>query len=113
MALWGATALGLFFGYRPPKRHTRYDHLSFLQKIARLDLPGFGLYTAGLTLFLVGLNLGGGLFSWHAVQTLTTLVIGIVILIAVSFPLLKQFSSLSPVVCNATRRLSGDSNDCT
>jgi hypothetical protein len=82
MALWGATALGLFFGYRPPKRHTRFDHLSFVQKLGRLDLPGFGLLTVGLTLFLTGLNLGGGLFSWTAVQTLATLIIGIVILLA-------------------------------
>jgi hypothetical protein len=81
MALWGVTAIGLFIGYRPPKRHTRFDHLSFLQKINRLDLPGFGLLTAGLTLLLVGLNLGGGLFEWTSAQTLATLVVGIVILL--------------------------------
>ena len=51
MALWGITALGIFVGYRPPKRHTLLDHLSFVQKIGRLDLPGFALLTAGLTLF--------------------------------------------------------------
>lgn len=43
MALWGVTVLGLIFGYRPPKRHTGLDHLSFWQKIGRLDLPGMGL----------------------------------------------------------------------
>ncbi len=82
MALWGATAIGLFIGYKPPKRHTRLDHLSFLQKLGRLDLPGFSLLTAGLTLFLVGLNLGGGIFTWTAVQVLATLIIGIVVLAA-------------------------------
>lgn len=82
MALWGVTALGIFVGYRPPKRHTRLDHLSFLQKIARLDLPGCGLLTSGLTLFLVGLNLGGGVFVWASVQVLAPLIIGIAILIA-------------------------------
>ena len=82
MALWGATAICIFFGYRPPKRHTRLDHLSVWQKLGHLDLPGFALLTCGLTLFLTGLNLGGGLYSWTNVRTLATLVIGIVILIA-------------------------------
>lgn len=80
MALWGITALGLLIGYRPPKRHTRLDHLSFLQKLRHLDLVGFGLMTAGLTLLLTGLNLGGGLYAWTNVRVLATLVIGLVIL---------------------------------
>jgi MFS family permease len=29
-SLWGATALGIFFGYRPPKRHTDLDHLRYV-----------------------------------------------------------------------------------
>jgi uncharacterized membrane protein len=64
MGLWGLTAICLFFGYKPPKRHTDFDHLSLTQKIARLDLPGFMLLTAGITLLLTGLNLGGGLYAW-------------------------------------------------
>lgn len=80
MGLWGATAIGIFAGYRPPKRHTRLDHLSFLQKIGKIDLPGCGLLTTGLTLFLTGLNLGGGLFSWTNSRVLGTLITGIIIL---------------------------------
>lgn len=82
MALWGTAAVGLFFGYRPPKRHTRLDHLSLWQKLGRLDLPGCGLLTAGLTLFLTGLNLGGGIFVWSAAQVLGPMIAGIVTLIA-------------------------------
>ncbi|KAN0116759.1 putative siderophore iron transporter [Hyaloscypha variabilis] len=82
MAIWGATAIGLFFGYRPPKRHTRFDHLSFLQKLRLLDLSGCGLLTAGLTLLLTGLNLGGGLFAWTSAKVLGPLVVGIVTLLA-------------------------------
>lgn len=82
MALWGATAIGLVIGYRPPKRHTRLDHLSFWQKLGQLDLPGCGLLTAGLTLLLTGLNLGGDLFTWTAAPVLATVIVGIVILIA-------------------------------
>lgn len=81
MALWGLTAIGITVGYRPPKRHTRLDHLSFWQKLSHLDLPGFGLLTTGLTLFLTGLNLGGGLFPWTNSRVLALLIVGIVVLI--------------------------------
>lgn len=82
MALWGSTAILTFLGYRPPRRHTRYDHLSLLQKVARLDLPGIGLLTAGLTLLLAGLNLGGGLYAWANARVLATIIVGITLLIA-------------------------------
>ena len=59
-APWGATALGIFFGYRPPKRHTELDHLSVWQKIAKLHVVGFFLLTSGLALLLTRLNHGGG-----------------------------------------------------
>ena len=85
MALWGLSAIGTLIGYRPPTRHTRYDHLSLLQKLGRLDLPGFGLLTAGLSLLLAGLNLGGGLFKWTASQVLAPLIVGIVVLLAFGF----------------------------
>lgn len=81
MGLWGGTAVCIFFGYQPPKRHTLYDHLSLPQKIASLDLPGGFLFTAGLTLFLVGLNLGGGLYHWTNAKVLATLISGICLLL--------------------------------
>lgn len=80
-ALWGLTALGLLFGYRPPKRHTRYDHLSLWQKIYQLDLVGFSLLTAGLALFLTGLNLGGEQYLWGNGRVLGTLIVGIALLV--------------------------------
>ncbi|KAH8700873.1 major facilitator superfamily domain-containing protein [Talaromyces proteolyticus] len=82
MALWGLTAICLFIGYRPPKRHTSLDHLSLIQKLRRIDLLGAFLLTTGLTLFLVGLNLGGGIYTWTAAPVLATLVVGLVVLIA-------------------------------
>ncbi|KAI6882843.1 hypothetical protein KC334_g16297, partial [Hortaea werneckii] len=80
MALWGVTALGILVGYQPPKRHSGLDHLSFAQKLRHLDLPGFFLLTAGLTLFLVSLNLGGNPYPWSSAHVLTTLIIGLAIL---------------------------------
>ncbi|KAB5576271.1 putative siderophore iron transporter [Coniochaeta sp. 2T2.1] len=82
MAFWGVAALGIFFGYRPPKRYTRYDHLSFWQKIKTLDLTGSALLTVGLSLMLTGLNLGGGLYTWTSARVLGTLIAGIVGFIA-------------------------------
>ena len=82
MALWGTTAVCLFFGYRPPKRHTRLDHLSFWQKLSHLDLPGFSLLTIGLTLFLTGLNLGGGLYTWSNARPVVLIAVGVTIMAA-------------------------------
>ena len=69
-------------GYRPPTRHTRLDHLSFWRKLGYVDLIGCFLLTAGLTLFIVGLSLGGGLYIWTDAHTLSTMIIGLVTLIA-------------------------------
>lgn len=82
MGLWGLTAFGILVGYRPPKRHTRLDHLSFWQKLTHLDLIGFALLTAGLTLFLTALNLGGGLYKWTDAKVLALLIVGLVVLIS-------------------------------
>jgi hypothetical protein len=81
MGIWGITALGIFVGYRPPKRHTRLDHLSIWQKIKRIDLLGCGLLIVGLSVFLAGLNLGGGLYSWTDVRVLSTVIVGGVIFV--------------------------------
>lgn len=82
MALWGATVVGLFFGYRPLTRHTLLDHLTFLEKLRRLNFLGSGLLVVGLTLLLTGINLGGSLFTWGDAPVLVTLIIGIVTLVA-------------------------------
>lgn len=74
------TVLALLFGYKEPKRRSDYSHLSLWRKLGHLDLAGCGLLTAGITLFIVGTSLGGGAYSWTNVRTLSTLIIGIVVL---------------------------------
>lgn len=78
MALFGAGTIGVLVGYRPPKRHTRYDRLSIWQKIGRIDLVGSALLTVGLTLLLTGVGLGGELYKWTNVRVLATLITGVV-----------------------------------
>lgn len=78
MSIWALATVCIIIGYRPPTRHTKYDHLSLPQKIARLDLIGSALLTAGLTLFLVGVGLGGGLYAWTSVKVLVPLILGLV-----------------------------------
>jgi hypothetical protein len=51
------------------------------QKLGHLDLPGFGLFAAGLSLFLVGLTLGGGEYSWTNSHVLGTLISGLILLV--------------------------------
>jgi hypothetical protein len=80
--LWGAAAAGLLLGYNPPKRRPQYDHLSFWHKLGLLDLIGAFLLAAGVTLLIVGLNLGGGQFSWSDGHVLGTLISGVAGLIA-------------------------------
>ncbi|KEF54729.1 uncharacterized protein A1O9_09171 [Exophiala aquamarina CBS 119918] len=79
--LWGSTVLFILIGYRPPKRHTRLDHLSFWQKLFKLDLIGSFILAAGLVLLLTGLSMGGPAHPWRSAETLSTLLIGSVALI--------------------------------
>lgn len=80
--MWGFAGIGIFCGYHPPKRPTQLDHLSWWRKLGYLDLPGFGLLTAGLCLFLTGMNLGGAVYPWHSARVLTTLIAGLVAMAA-------------------------------
>ena len=80
--MWGATVIALLVGYHPPKRHTSIESFPFWQKVGRLDLAGCGLLTVGLTLFIVGASLGGGQYAWTDAAPLSTLIIGIITLIA-------------------------------
>lgn len=74
---WAISAIGVFIGYRPPKRHTRLDHLTLLQKLGYLDIPGGILLTLGLTLFIVGVNSGGNIYAWTSAHVLATMIIGV------------------------------------
>lgn len=82
MGLWGGSAMGIFIGYNPPKRYTVYRSMSLVAKIKALDLIGVGLFTAAITLFLVGLNLGEGDLPWAHEKVLVPMIVGLVTLVA-------------------------------
>lgn len=110
VGLWAFTALGIFVGYRPLKRVSPVAHASLGQKIKALDLPGMALVRealtitltafnvlthspsfllctlssqlcAGLTLLLVGLNLGGNPRPWSSGPVVGCIVAGCVALV--------------------------------
>lgn len=80
--LWALSAAGLLFGYRPLKRKGRFGHLSFLQKVGRVDLVGCSILALGMSLVIAGLNLGGGLYPWSNSRVLVTMIVGGVTLVA-------------------------------
>ena len=82
MALWGVSGLGILVGYRPPPRHSKLDHLSFREKLAKVDFTGALLLLSGLTLLLVGINIGGGSVGWKSTKVYVTLPLGGALLIA-------------------------------
>jgi len=72
--------------YWPPDFTHKHEGARVVDFIKKFDYIGALLYTAGLLLFLMGLSLGGdGVFPWKSPQTLTTLIVGVVCLIALGF----------------------------
>ncbi|KAK8092846.1 hypothetical protein PG999_014433 [Apiospora kogelbergensis] len=76
--------------YHPP----RYEQLHVRgrtkrQQLRALDFGGLALFTAGMTLFLVGLSWGGSAYPWRSAPVLGTLVTGVATLVA--FGLYEQF----------------------
>ncbi|PVH90282.1 putative siderophore iron transporter [Periconia macrospinosa] len=82
MGLWAIAVAGIMVGYHPPKRHTRYDHLTVWQKLGRTDFVGSGLLAAGLTLLMTGLSLGGNQYRWTNSRVLATLIVGSIALLS-------------------------------
>ncbi|CAG8898848.1 unnamed protein product [Penicillium egyptiacum] len=73
VALW-------FFFYHPPSFHMLHRHKTVKQMLREFDFVGLVLFSAGMTLFLIGLNWGGSIYPWKSGQVLGTLLSGVVIL---------------------------------
>ncbi|KAF2814997.1 fungal trichothecene efflux pump [Mytilinidion resinicola] len=81
----GLAAVLLFFFYHPPTFEMLHEHKSKLSQAKELDYLGMFLWISGLTLFLMGLSWGGGLFPWKSAAVISTMVIGVILLISFGF----------------------------
>lgn len=80
LILCGVSMILAYFFYHPPnfeRLHTKYSKRQILKN---LDYLGMALFTAGLALFLTGLNWGGSQYPWTSGQTLGTLIGGLGVL---------------------------------
>ncbi|KAK5630424.1 hypothetical protein RRF57_006139 [Xylaria bambusicola] len=71
----------LFFFYHPPTFDLLHERKTKRQILKQLDYVGTFLWITGLTLFLIGISVGGTVYPWKSATTLSTIVIGGVLLI--------------------------------
>ena len=67
--------------YKPPPRENSLG-LTKKQILSRIDYVGSFLGIAGVILFLVGLNWGGQDYAWSSAHVITTLTLGLVLIVA-------------------------------
>jgi len=79
--------LFLIFFYNPPSFHTKHrrDGKSKRQLLLEFDWIGLFLFTAGCTLFIVGISWGGSLHPWTSGATLGPIIVGFMTLVGLGF----------------------------
>ncbi|KAK2061716.1 fungal trichothecene efflux pump [Colletotrichum caudatum] len=78
----GLAIVLLFLFYHPPTFDLLHDRKTKRELLKELDYVGIFLWTAGLTLLLMGVSWGGVMFPWDSAATISTLVIGAALLAA-------------------------------
>ena len=77
----GVSLVGTALVYFPPS-HPRLDGKTRWQEFKELDFVGILLFTAGLSVFLFGLNAGGNSYPWASAGALAPLILGLATLLA-------------------------------
>ncbi|KAH8650071.1 fungal trichothecene efflux pump [Xylariales sp. PMI_506] len=77
----GLAIVLLFFFYHPPTFELLHERKSKRELLKKLDYLGIFMWTAGLTLFLMGISLGGSIYPWKSAPVISTIVIGAILLI--------------------------------
>ncbi|KAI1843562.1 hypothetical protein JX265_007346 [Neoarthrinium moseri] len=72
----GLAIVLLFLFYHPPTFDLLHERKSKRELLERLDYFGIFLWTAGLTLFLMGISLGGTIYPWVSAPVISTIIIG-------------------------------------
>ncbi|KAL1877918.1 hypothetical protein Daus18300_002271 [Diaporthe australafricana] len=80
-AFHGATSLGLFLFYWPPK-NLEYPKMKFKDYIWACDPIGSGLFICSATLMLLALDWVGGAYTWSDPHVAAPLAVGLALLVA-------------------------------
>ncbi|KXJ90410.1 fungal trichothecene efflux pump [Microdochium bolleyi] len=78
----GLAIVFLFLFYHPPTFELLHERKTKRQLLKELDYVGIFLWTSGLTLFLMGVSLGGSIYPWISAAPLTTILLGAALLAA-------------------------------
>ncbi|CAM1505005.1 Fc.00g106420.m01.CDS01 [Cosmosporella sp. VM-42] len=78
----GLAIILLFFFYHPPTFELLHERKTKRQMLRDLDYVGIFLWTAGLTVFLMGISWGGNMYPWKSAATISSIIIGILLLVA-------------------------------
>ncbi|KAK5023389.1 hypothetical protein LTS07_009264 [Exophiala sideris] len=76
----GIAAILLVSFYYPPTFHMKHGADSKMLYLKNFDYVGLFLYTAGLVLFILGINWGGSQYPWKSAAVISTIVIGLLCL---------------------------------
>ncbi|KAI0006586.1 trichothecene efflux pump [Xylariaceae sp. FL0662B] len=68
--------------YHPPSFGLLHERKSKKELLKKLDYAGMFMWTAGLTLLLMGVSWGGTIYPWDSSATIASIVIGVILLIA-------------------------------
>ncbi|KAH8176649.1 fungal trichothecene efflux pump (TRI12) domain-containing protein [Sarocladium implicatum] len=77
----GLAIILLFIFYHPPTFDLLHERKTKRQLLKELDYVGIFLWTAGLTIFLMGISWGGTMYPWKSAATISAIVIGAVLLV--------------------------------
>jgi MFS family permease len=71
----------LFLFYNPPNFELLHERKTKRQLLKQLDYLGIFLWTAGLTIFLMGISWGGTVYPWKSAAVISSIVIGFALLV--------------------------------
>jgi MFS family permease len=79
------TALLYFLFYSPPTFRMKHGDDSVAKWVKNFDYVGLILFSAGLILFILGIQAGGVLYPWKSGQVISMIIIGFLCLVALIF----------------------------